>query len=135
VNDGTEAKLGTRPDDKNHKPASQPVLLVGGNNIGFTHQRAAPLPAAHERYITNGRTGSLSYTMTDDKSWLSATPTQGSAPGKLTIAVNSSDMLPGIYTGHVTISAAGASGSPQVIAVTLKVIAGRSTTYLPMIKK
>lgn len=135
ANDGTEAKLGTGLNDPSHKPASQPVLLVGGNQIGFTYQRGAALPAASVRYVTNGGTGSLSYTVADDKSWLSATPAQGSAPGKLTLAVNPSGLLPGTYTGRVTVTAAGATGSPQVITVTLTVRAAQSAAYLPLIRK
>lgn len=135
VNDGTEAKLGTGATDPAHKPASQPVLLVGGNQVGFTYQRGASLPAASSRYITNGGPGSLSYTVTDDESWLSATPAQGSAPGKLTLSVNPRGLLPGPYTGHVTITAAGASASPQTITVMLKVSAAESTVYVPLIRK
>ena len=112
-----------------------PVLLAGGNQVTFTYRRGMSPPAPHERYITNGGTGNLNFTVTDDAAWLSASPAQGSAPGKLTITANPTGKQPGTYTGHVTVAASGASGSPQVITVTLRVTASEGTTYLPLLRR
>jgi uncharacterized protein (TIGR03437 family) len=51
--------------------------------------------------------------------WLSVTPTSGSTPANLGVSVNPTGLNPGTYNGSVTITAPGASNSPQNIAVTL----------------
>ena len=55
--------------------------------------------------------------------WLSVSPTEGDAPGTVQVMVNSTGLAAGAYTGVVTISAIGASNTPQIVPVTLNVIA------------
>ncbi|MDX6667051.1 MAG: hypothetical protein QOK04_431, partial [Solirubrobacteraceae bacterium] len=48
-------------------------------------------------------------------------PTSGAAPGSVQVTASTAGLAAGTYTGHVTITAAGAQGSPKVVNVTLTV--------------
>ena len=71
--------------------------------------------------MSNAGGGTLSFTDTDDASWLTVTPASGSAPATLSAAVNVAGLAQGTYTATVTVTSAGTSGSPKLIPVTLTV--------------
>ena len=48
-------------------------------------------------------------------------PSSGTAPSIVTVSINISGLSAGTYTGTVTVIAAGASGSPKTVSVTLNV--------------
>ncbi|HPD29733.1 MAG TPA: hypothetical protein PLL20_07040 [Phycisphaerae bacterium] len=76
--------------------------------------------------VRNSGGGTLSYSITDNMNWLSVTPTSGTSTGETdTITVNytTSSLTPGTYNGAITITASGATNSPQTIPVTLTVTA------------
>jgi hypothetical protein len=53
--------------------------------------------------------------------WLSVVPSTGSQTGNFTASVFPAGLVPGAYSGSITISATGVSNSPQTIPVTLSV--------------
>ena len=63
----------------------------------------------------------MSFTTSDDSSWLAATPTSGTAPASVTVSVTTAGLTRGTYTGSVRIAASGATGSPVDVPVTLTV--------------
>jgi Zn-dependent metalloprotease len=72
--------------------------------------------------VWNSGEGVLSYNISDDADWISFTTVSGTSSGEHdTITVNYStySMPQGTYSATITISASGASNSPQTIAVTL----------------
>jgi hypothetical protein len=76
--------------------------------------------------IHNSGGGSLSYTISDDASWLSVDPTEGACTtGTDTINViyDTATLAVGSYNATITINAPGASNTPQTIAVSLSVTA------------
>ena len=76
--------------------------------------------------VSNAGGGTLSYTISDDASWLSCSPASGTSTGELdtiTVTYSTSGLVAGIYTAAITIAASGASNSPQTIPVTLTVSA------------
>ncbi len=79
----------------------------------------------------------LNWTASSDAAWLSVTPGSGSAPTELVISADPSGKITGVYTGHITVTGSGASGSPHVITVTLQVYpaAGTQIIYLPITRK
>ena len=52
---------------------------------------------------------------------MSVSPASGSAPADLTVSVDTTGLSAGTYTGSIQVTAAGATGSPQTVAVTLTV--------------
>lgn len=50
--------------------------------------------------------GAISWSASDDQSWLTTSPSAGSTPGTVSIIANASGKSPGTYTGTVTLSSA-----------------------------
>ncbi len=66
----------------------------------------------------------LNWTLSDDAEWLSEDPTSGSSMGEhdtVAVSVNIAGMSVGDYSANITITAPGASNSPQTVPVTLYV--------------
>ena len=55
-------------------------------------------------------------------SWLTGSPTSGTAPQALQLSANITGLVANTYTGHVTITSAGATNSPSTVTVTLTII-------------
>jgi len=74
--------------------------------------------------VSNSGGGTLSYSISDNVSWLSCSPTSGTSTGEadtITVTYSTSSLSAGTYNGTITISDPNASNNPQTIAVTLTV--------------
>src|SRR5205823_2763078 len=94
---------------------------VTPSSLAFSATQGGANPAPQSLSVTNAGGGTLSYTITDDAAWLTESPTSGSAPGTVQVTASPAGLNAGTYTGHITITASGAQGSPQVVNVTLTV--------------
>ncbi len=72
--------------------------------------------------VTNTGGGTLSWSVGDNAAWLMTSPDSGTDDGVVTVYANASGLPKGVYSGTISVSAAGASNSPQAITVTLNVI-------------
>jgi hypothetical protein len=63
----------------------------------------------------------MSWTVSDDASWLAVSPSSGTDGGTVTVTPSTAGLSAGTYTATVTVTAAGAGGSPKTIPVTLTV--------------
>lgn len=100
-----------------------PVLAVNASTLSFTGQTGQSINAQTVQ-ITNTGAGTLSWTASaavtvGAPNWLSVSPASGAAPSALTVAVNSSGLAAGTHQGVVTVTAAGATGSPRTVNVSL----------------
>jgi outer membrane protein assembly factor BamB len=98
-----------------------PILQVTPTAISFAGQVGGTDPAPAQVSVSNSGSGSLFFSDTSDSSWLTVTPASGSAPQTLQVAASLAGLAAGTYTGHVTVTAPGASGSPATVTVTLQV--------------
>jgi len=103
------------------------------SSLSFTEPAGAPTPATQTVTVTatpTSLTYSLSVSMANGASanWLSATPGSG---GTVIVSVSSAALGIGSYTGSLTITASGATGSPITIPVTLTVGPAQSLAVTP----
>ena len=98
-----------------------PVLSVSPQTLSFTAALGGSNPAPSSISVTNSGTGTLNYTAGSDSSWLGVSPVSGTAPQSLQATVSITGLAAGNYTGHITIAASGAQGSPVIVTVTLLV--------------
>jgi hypothetical protein len=103
--------------------APAPVLAVNPRSLTFSAQQGGSNPASAAVTLSNTGGGTLNYSVATDAAWIAATPSSGAAPSTLQIAASVAGLVPGTYTGHVTVTAPGATGSPANIDVTLTVTA------------
>jgi hypothetical protein len=100
---------------------ASPTIGASPSSLSFTATVGSSNPANQTLSITNAGGGTLSWTATDNASWLTISPASGTAPSTLTASVNISGLAAGTYNGTITISATGATNSPLSVPVTLTV--------------
>src|SRR5271157_222033 len=101
------------------KPAGLPlpILNVSPLSLTFSALQGGANPASQNVAISNGDGGTLNWTVTSDSTWLSELPTSGTGNGTIVVKADITGLAPGNYTGHLTVAAAGATGSPQNVTV------------------
>ena len=101
--------------------SSQPIISVTPASIAFSYTLGGATPSAASLNVANIGGGTLSFTVSSNAPWLTASPLGGSAPQSLLVTVSITGLAAGTYTGQVTVTSSGAQGSPFVIPVTLTV--------------
>ncbi len=116
-------------------PANLPAIVLNPVNLTFRTTEKVN-PASKMITLSNGGEGTLDWTAIADPgvpAWLSVTPGNGTGNGTLTVEVDSTGLFPGTYTKSITVTSPGASNTPRVVDVVLKVEPNR--LYLPLIQK
>jgi len=106
---------------------TSPTILRNPASMSFFAPVGGANPATQTLGISNSGSGTLNWSVSDDQPWLSLSPTSGSSTGEtdnVTVSVNIAGLAIGNYTGTITISAPGATNTPQTTAVTLNVTSG-----------
>jgi hypothetical protein len=107
-----------------------PTLAVTPSALSFWSTASAGSPAPKTLNIANSGDGSFTYTASETTPWLTVTPASGSAPGSVTVTVNTAGLAAGTYNGSVTITALDAADSPHEVPVTLTVNPARTANGL-----
>jgi uncharacterized protein (TIGR03437 family) len=103
--------------------AAAPAISLSASKASFSYTLGGSAPASQTVAVTNAGGGNLSWSATSGASWLTVSPASGSGSGTLTLGINTAGLSAQTYNGAITIAAAGATNSPQTIAVTLTVSA------------
>jgi uncharacterized protein (TIGR03437 family) len=100
--------------------------------LTFTQVQGGAAPATQTIAVTGSPTP-LNFTVVTSASspWLSATPLTGTTPGTIQVSVNGSAMAVAQYTGSVTITSGGATGSPITVPVVLNVVPAATLAASP----
>jgi len=103
---------------------AQPVIAVSPMMLTFTGQVSGANPAAQPLSVTSIN-GSVTFTAAAASTggWLSVSAPTGPTNTTVQVSVNTKGLAVGPYTGSVTITSPQASGSPQVVTVSLNVTA------------
>ena len=101
--------------------SSGATLAVTPQSLSFSYTLGGTAPAAQTVSIANTGSGTLSWTATSSVTWIKLSAASGSAPATLSISLVTANLTAGSYTGNLQIQAAGATGSPVSVAVTLVV--------------
>jgi hypothetical protein len=103
--------------------APTPALGLSTTALSFAGTAGGANPTAQPVSISNTGGGTLNWTAASNQGWLAVSPPSGSGPATLSISTNLSGLSAGSYSGAITVSASGATGSPQTIQVSLSVAA------------
>jgi hypothetical protein len=79
-------------------------------------------PPGQRVLITNHTAPASIWHAEADTSWLRLDRRMGETPALLEVGVRAGGLPASLYTGHVSISAPGVAGSPQIVTITLEVI-------------
>ncbi len=102
-------------------PASPPTLSLSMPAVSLSAIQGSLTAATFPVTVSNiGGGGALSYTTMSDSAWLGASAS-GTTPGTVQISASAATLSPAVYTGHISVAAAGAQNSPVTITVTFTV--------------
>lgn len=69
--------------------------------IEFEATQSGPTPVAQQFTISNSGGGTLSWSITDDASWLTVSPASGTNSGVVTLTASHALLLPGVYSAKI----------------------------------
>lgn len=98
-----------------HTVSTGPAISLSKSSISFNGSGSSSFN------ISNSGDGTLNWSVSDNKSWLSVSPSSGQNSGTVTVTANASGLSAGTYNGTVTVSDSNASNSPRTVSVTLNV--------------
>jgi hypothetical protein len=81
-------------------------------------------PANGSFTVSNTGSGTLNYTISDNATWVSESPTSGSTTGPantITVSYSTASLAMGSYPATITVSDPNASNNPRTISVTLTI--------------
>ncbi len=105
-------------------PAVQPTIGMSPTSLTFNATADGSNPSTQNVVITNTGTGTLTWTVTDNASWLTATQSGNS----VVASVNIAGLAVGSYSGVITVSSSGATNTPRTVPVTLTIAAASQPT-------
>jgi uncharacterized repeat protein (TIGR01451 family) len=111
------------------RPVFPAALAVGSNALAFTSIYGQASIDPRQIAIRNSGDGALTWTATADQPWIVLNSVSGEAPFNLDVTPNSTGLIPGTYTGKVTITS-NDGNAPQVIDVSYVVFQGPAVTAL-----
>jgi uncharacterized protein (TIGR03437 family) len=107
----------SQPSQEVTYTATPPTLAVSRSSLTFSYTLATADPAQQQVAISNSGSGVLQWSAAADATWLTVSPTTGTAPSTLTVGVRTAGLAAGSYSGTVTVNASGTAA--QRIAVSL----------------
>lgn len=108
--------------------STPPAIGASPTSFSFAATMGGTNPASQTLSITNTGGGTLSWTLSENISWLALSQTSGSGNGSVLLNVTTGSLAAGTYTGTILISAAGAS------SVTIPVTFTVSSAPVPVIR-
>jgi hypothetical protein len=105
-------------------PADATFIEVDNSYLSFHTDDASSNPGAKSFKVRASGKGSINYTISKDKSWISLSTTQGSSSGEwdtVTVNVDAAGKADGAYDGTITITDPKAYNNPVEVGVTLTV--------------
>src|SRR2546429_5360054 len=114
------------------KTSPPPLTTIGQNPtfLTFIGLEGGAQPTVQALNIRNAGRGTLSWSVSESASWLSLSPASGTTTTEtdaITVSVNTTGLLTNTYTAPITITAGGASNTPQQVLVTLAITTPAST--------
>lgn len=98
-------------------------LITVQESLSFTAVAGGAVPPPQLLYVTASSRAvpfSAAASSSNGGNWLSAAPSGPNTPANVSVAVNSATLVPGVYTGAITLSSPGANGT-KTIPVTLTI--------------
>lgn len=105
-------------------PENATFIEVDNSYLSFHTDDASSNPSAKSFRVRASGKGSINYTITKDKSWISLSSTQGSSSGDwdpITVNVDASGKGDGTYNGTISITDPNAYNNPVEVGVILTI--------------
>ncbi len=110
------------PSQATPPPSGAPTINRNPGSLTFTGVQGGANPLPQILSITNTGGGTLSWSASDNASWLSLSPGSGTTTTEndsITVTLNTTGLTANTYNATITITASGATNSPRTVPVTL----------------
>jgi predicted carbohydrate-binding protein with CBM5 and CBM33 domain len=111
------------------RPTLPASLSVSPTSTSFSIGMGSIQTAADLIAVRNNGDGTLNWSASSDQTWIQLGAQNGSAPFNIPVAANPTGLGPGVYTGYVTITTSDAPNSPQIVNITLNVLASKTLQF------
>jgi len=104
-----------------------PTIAFSPTSFSFIATQGGSNPSSQTLEVWNSGGGTLNWSVSDNATWLTLSPTSGVSTGEhdsVALSVNISGMTADTYTATITISASGATNTPQTLTVNLTIQPG-----------
>jgi hypothetical protein len=98
-----------------------PEISLSTTQLNFGAVTSGEKTSQQQCVISNTGGGTLSWSISDNKSWLSCSPTSGTGDSSIAVSVDTTGLTAGTYSGQITATCPQATNSPQYLSVTLRV--------------
>ncbi|MFC2168338.1 PKD domain-containing protein [Acidobacteriota bacterium] len=103
--------------------ANNTSIVLNRTQLYFGAVTGAGTTGSQDFMISNGGTGIINWSVTDDKGWINCSPISGVNSAIVTVTVNPSGLSVGKYVGTVRVSDPNAANSPQYLTVNFEIYA------------
>jgi hypothetical protein len=110
--------------------ATSPSIGLSPTSFSFSGTVGGANPGNQTLSVTNAGTGTLSFSVSENATWLTVSPASGTAPASVTVSASVSGLAAGTYNATITVTAAGATNSPRTVPVTLTLSGGGGSELL-----
>jgi len=118
----------TTPGSNPPPPPPSPAIGLSPTTLGFNIQEGGS-SLSQNITLSNTVSGStLVWSVSDNATWLSVSPSNGTNNATLVATVNPSGLSVGTYTAAITITGNGATNTPQTVNVNLTITAAPPAT-------
>jgi PKD repeat protein len=100
-----------------------PHLALSPSSLQFSATTAGSKPSNQTFQVSNSGGGSLNWSVSDNASWLTCSPTSGTNGAAITVSVDQTGLSAGSYSANISVSSTNADNSPQNLSVSLTVTA------------
>ena len=118
-NESAESNLATFTPAGAPPPVVPPIIGTSPTSISFVATQGGTNPASQTLTISNTGGGTLSWTASDDASWLTLSPASGTGNTAVTLTVTTGSLTAGNYSATVAMNAVGASSVTVPVTVTV----------------
>jgi len=111
-----------------------PEISFSPPSLSFSAIQGGANPGNQTLEIWNSGGGMLNWTVSDDAVWLNEAPMNGNSTGEhdiVTVSANITGKSAGDYAANITITAMGASNTPQVVPVSLHISPPSEISFSP----
>ena len=96
-----------------------PAIGTSPTSLSFTAQQGGSNPAAQTVSISNTGGGTLTWSASDNATWLTVSPASGTGNGSVSVSAATGTLTAGSYSATVTLSATGATPVTVPVAFTV----------------
>jgi len=101
-----------------------PAIGLSRTSLGFAGKVGGTIPSAQTLAVSNVGGGTLTWSASDNSTWLTLSPVSGTNSGTVTASVNLTGLTAGTRTATITVAAIGATTKTIPVTLTLAAASG-----------